>query len=120
MTEPALFLDPLFRVPFLTGLLLAGLLPLLGVLLMLREKWLAALGLAHLAAAAALLGLAFGVSLVLGACGGAGIGALVKGLTRARGNRIYGFMILAGWSALLLVAANTALGENLSQALIDG
>lgn len=120
MSAPGLLFDPLFRVPFATGLLLAGLLPLLGVLLMLREEWLAALGLAHLAAAAALLGLALGLPLVLGACGGAAAGALAKGLTRARGNTVYGFMILAGWSALLLVAANTALGDNLSHALIDG
>jgi ABC-type Mn2+/Zn2+ transport system permease subunit len=57
----AVLLDPLFRVPFVTGLLLATVLPLVGTLLMLREEWLAALGFAHLAAASALLGLAGGV-----------------------------------------------------------
>jgi zinc transport system permease protein len=120
MTEPALFLDPLFRVPFLTGLLLAGALPVLGALLLLRDEWLAALGLAHLAAAAALLGFAFGLPLVLGGSAGALVGATGKSLFRARGNRVYGFMILGGWSSLLLVAANTALGDGLSHALIDG
>lgn len=120
MTEPALFLDPLFRVPFLTGLLLAGALPVLGALLLLRDEWLAALGLAHLAAASALLGLAGGLPLVLGGSAGALLGATGKNLLRARGNRVYGFMILGGWSSLLLVAANTALGESLSHALIDG
>jgi energy-coupling factor transporter ATP-binding protein EcfA2 len=55
-----LLADPIFRLPFLAGLLLAGVLPVLGVLLMLRDEWLAALGLAHLAAAGALLGISFG------------------------------------------------------------
>ena len=58
--DTGLLLDPLFRIPFAAGLLLAPLLPLLGVLLRLRDEWLAALGLAHLAGAGALLGLAVG------------------------------------------------------------
>lgn len=120
MTETPLLLDPLFRVPFVTGLLLAATLPVLGTLLLLREEWLAALGLAHLAAASALLGLAAGLPLVLGGGLGALLGALAKGALEARGNVTYGFMILGGWSALLLVAANTALGDSLSHALIDG
>lgn len=120
MTEPGWLLDPLFRVPFATGLLLAVVLPLLGALLTLREEWLAALGLAHLAAAGALLGLAAGFPLILGSSAGALLGASAKGLLRARGNTVYGFMILGGWAALLLVAANTALGDSLSHALVDG
>lgn len=120
MTDPGWLLDPLFRVPFVTGLLLALVLPILGALLTLREEWLAALGLAHLAAAAALLGLAAGLPLVLGSSAGALAGATAKSLLRARGNTVYGFMILGGWSSLLLVAANTALGDSLSHALVDG
>lgn len=120
MPELGLILDPLFRVPFLTGLLLAATLPVLGTLLLLREEWLAALGLAHLAAASALLGLAAGLPLVLGGGAGALLGALAKAVLRVRGNVTYGFMILGGWSSLLLVAANTPLGDSLSHALIDG
>ena len=120
MPDLDLILDPLFRIPFLTGFLLAATLPVLGTLLLLREEWLAALGLAHLAAASALLGLAAGLPLVLGGSAGALLGALAKGVLRVRGNVTYGFMILGGWSALLLVAANTPLGESLSHALIDG
>ena len=41
-----LLVDPLFRVPFLTGLLLAGLLPLIGMYLRLRGEWLE-IGRAH-------------------------------------------------------------------------
>ena len=116
----ALVFDPLFRVPFITGLLLAAILPLLGALLMLREEWLAALGLAHLAAAGALLGLAVGVPAVIGGAAGALVGGAAKTALRARGNAAYGFMILIGWAAMLLVAANTAIGDSLGQAMIDG
>jgi zinc transport system permease protein len=113
-------LDPLFRVPLLTGLLLAAVLPLLGAFLMLREEWLAALGLAHLAAAGALVGLAGGLPAVVGGTLGALLGGTAKALLRARGNAAYGFMILIGWASMLLVAANTAIGDALGHALIDG
>jgi len=112
--------DPLFRVPLITGLMLAVVLPLLGSLLMLREEWLAALGLAHLAAASALLGLAASVPAVIGGTAGALAGGAAKTLLHARGNAAYGFMILIGWAAMLLVAANTAIGDSLGHALIDG
>mgnify|MGYP005839262619 CR=1 FL=1 len=115
-----LLLDPLFRLPFLVGLILAGLLPLLGALLRLRGEWLAALGLAHLAGASALLGLAAGVPAVLGAPAGALAGALVKGLGSCRGNTVYALMVLAGWAASLLVAANTHLGSAMGHALVEG
>jgi zinc transport system permease protein len=113
-------LDPLFRVPFVTGLLLAAVLPLLGSLLTLREEWLAALGLAHLAAAGALLGLAVGAPAVIGGSAGALAGGATKTALGARGNAAYGFMILVGWAAMLLVAANTAMGDSLGHAMIDG
>ncbi len=113
-------LDPLFRVPFLTGLTLSVVLPSLGCLLMLREEWLAALGLAHLAAASALFGLAGGVPAVIGGTAGALAGGAAKAALGARGNAAYGFMILIGWAAMLLVAANTAIGDALGHALIDG
>lgn len=116
----AVVLDPLFRVPFLTGLVLSAMLPLLGAFLMLREEWLAALGLAHLAAAGALVGLAGGLPAVVGAMLGALLGGTAKALLGARGNAAYGFMILIGWASMLLVAANTAIGDALGHALIDG
>ncbi len=116
----AVLLDPLFRVPFVTGLMLAAVLPLLGTLLMLREEWLAALGLAHLAAASALVGLAVGTPAVIGGTAGALLGGAAKTSLGARGNAAYGFMILMGWAAMLLVAANTSIGDSLGHALIDG
>lgn len=114
------FVDPLFRLPLAAGLVAAVILPLLGNLLRLREEWLAALGLAHISATGALAGLTLG----LPALGGAGLAALLAGafkhILRADGNSAYALMILLGWSASLLLAANTPLGESLGHALVDG
>ena len=112
--------DPLFTVPFLSGLLVAAALSAVGVLLRLRNEWLAALGFAHLAGASALIGLAIHVPVVLGATFGATIGAVIKTIGRFRGNTVYGLMILAGWSITLLVAANTALGSVIGHAMVEG
>jgi len=112
--------DPMFHLPFAAGLVVAVVLPLLGVLLRLRDEWLAALGLAHLAGASGLVGLAGGVPVVVGAPLGALAGALFKSLGRFRGNTVYGMMILAGWAITLLVAANTALGSVMGHALVEG
>ncbi|MCU0934825.1 MAG: metal ABC transporter permease [Gammaproteobacteria bacterium] len=114
------FLDPLFRLPLFAGLLVAAVLPLLGTLLRLRDEWLAALGLAHLAAAGGLLAVAAGTPLVAGALAGGVLGAIGKGLLGARGNTAYGLMVLAGWSAALLVAASTPLGAAHGHALAEG
>lgn len=115
-----LLLDPLFRIPFGVGLLTALVLPLLGALLRLRGEWLAALGLAHLAGAGALLGLAAGIPALLGAPLGAMAGALTKTFGQFRGNTVYALMILVGWSATLLAAANTTLGSVMGHALVEG
>jgi zinc transport system permease protein len=112
--------DHLFLIPFLAGLPLALLLPLLGNLLRLRDEWLAALGLAHLAGAAGLAGLALHLPAVLGAPLGAVAAATIKFLSSARGNSAFAWMILAGWAATLLLAANSGLGEALAHAVVDG
>lgn len=112
--------DTLFAVPFLSGLLIAAVLSAVGVLLRLRDEWLAALGFAHLAGASALIGLAIHLPAVLGATCGAALGALIKTLGRFRGNTVYALMILAGWSITLLVAANTALGSAIGHAMVEG
>lgn len=111
-------LDTLFLTPFLTGLPLVLVLPLLGTLLRLREEWLATLGLAHLAGASGLAGMAAGIPVVLGAPLGALLGAAAK--SRGGGNSAYAVMILLGWSLTLLIAANTALGDALAHAVVDG
>lgn len=110
----------LFAVPFLSGLLIAAVLSLVGVLLRLRDEWLSALGFAHLAGATALIGLAFHIPAVLGATLGAAVGAIIKTIGRFRGNTVYALMILAGWCVTLLVAANTALGSVMGHAMVEG
>lgn len=113
-------MDELFLRPFLTGLCLALFLPWLGNLLRLRDEWFATLGLAHLSAAGAMLAQALGISILVGSPLGALCGALAKLAAGARSNAAYGVMMLAGWSATLLVAANGGAGEALGHALIDG
>jgi zinc transport system permease protein len=115
-----LILDPLFRVPFLVGLIMSALLPLLGNLLRLRDEWLAALGLAYLAGATGMAGLAAGLPTVLGAPLGALAGAALKALSRFRGNTVYATMVLVGWCATMLMAANSPLGEVVGHELIEG
>lgn len=115
-----LLLDPLFRVPLFVGLMAAAILPLLGCYLRLRNEWLAALGLAHVAAACHLLGMAMHLPLLLSGAGGALVAVGVKQLLKREGNGGYALMMLGGWAALYLVAANTTLGEAVSHALSDG
>lgn len=116
----ALLLDPLFRVPLGVGLIAAAWLPLLGCYLRLRDEWLAALGLAHVAAACHLLGLVLQLPLLAAGGGGALVAVGLKQWLRREGNGGYALMMLAGWSGLYLIAANTAAGEALSHALSDG
>lgn len=114
------WLAPLFHLPLITGLILTLLLSLLGVYLRLREEWLAALGLAQLASAGALGGVVFGLPVLLGSALGASLGAVVKTARLGWGHEIYVLMLLLGWSATLLLAANAPYGEAWVQALIDG
>lgn len=111
--------DPLFYSPWCTGLFLSITLPLLGIYLRLRNEWLAALGLAQMSAAAGLIGYGLGIPLfVMGPVGGITM-AFIKHFS-ASDNTGYALMILAGWAITFLLAANTSLGESISQALIDG
>lgn len=115
-----LIFDPLFRTPFVVGLIMSAILPMLGNLLRLRDEWLAALGLAYLAGASGLIGLAVGIPAVLGAPLGALAGAALKAYGRFRGNTIYAMMVIVGWATTMLVAANTSLGSVIGHALVEG
>lgn len=115
-----LLFDPLFRIPLLVGLCASLLLPILGAFLHAREEWLAALGVAHVTAAAQLAGAALGLPLL--ASGGLGaVGAVIaKQFSVQQGNLGYALLMFAGWATLYLVAANSTLGESLAHALSDG
>ena len=113
--------DSLFLGPFLNGLLLAFTLSLLGPYSRMRGEWLASLGVAQAAAAGLLLAASFDGPAILGALLAAGVAAVAKALLgRRSGNDAYAVMLLVGWSAALLLAANTARGEDLSRALLEG
>lgn len=110
-------LEALFPIPFLTGLGLAIMLPLLGCYLRLRDAWLASLAYAHVAAAGALLAAVAGLPPLLGGAGGA---VLAGGANRARGGAGFALLMLGGWGVAVLLAANQPLAERLGHALFDG
>jgi zinc/manganese transport system permease protein len=112
--------DTMFLLPFVNGLLLAILLPLLGAWIRLREEWLAALGLAQVAAAGVVVGALFTEPVGLVALGAAALAAAAKAFLGRSGNDAYAVMILLGWSVSLIGAAFTAHGDELARALVQG
>jgi zinc transport system permease protein len=119
VTTLSLF-DPLFRVPFVTGLLLAATLPLLGMYLRLREEWLAALAFAQVAAAGALAAAILGLPVSLGSFGTTGAAAAAKSWLSRSGNNGYALLLVAGWSAAILMLANAPMADQVGNALFDG
>lgn len=115
-----LWLDPLFRWPLWAGLCAGVVLPVLGVLLQARREWLAALGVSHVSAAAQLLGTVWhwGLWAVMGFS--TLLAVAVQALLLRRGNMGYALMMLLGWSAVYVLAANSAVGESFAHALSDG
>lgn len=112
----------LFLVPFLTGLALALVLPLLGCYLRLRDEWLAALAYAHVAAGGALAALVAGLPPVAGGLLATALAGAGKRFAAARlsGAASYALLLLGGWSVAVLLAANLPLAERLAHALFDG
>jgi zinc transport system permease protein len=116
----ALF-DSLFLMPFVNGLLLSVVLALLGPYSRMRGEWLASLGVAQAAGAGLLFGASLDGAATIGALAAAAVAAVAKTLLgRRSGNDGYAVMLLVGWSAALLLAANTSRGEDLSHALLEG
>lgn len=114
--------DALFLTPFLTGLGAAILLPLLGCYLRLRDEWLAALAYSHVAAAGALMALVVGLPPAMGGLGLAALAGAGKRLAARRlaGGASYALLLLGGWAAGVLLAANQPMAERLGHALFDG
>ncbi len=112
--------DPLFRVPLLTGLCLAAALSLIGGFLKMREEWLSALGISQISAAGAVAGVALGVPVIFTAVAAAAGAALIKDLNPKSGNSHYAMMIILGWAASLLLAANTYHGEVAGETFLRG
>lgn len=112
----------LFLVPFLTGLCLAIVLPLLGCYLRLRDEWLAALAYSHVAAAGALIALVAALPPALGGMAAAGLAGAGKRFLSGKlaGGASYALLLLGGWAVAVLLAANHPLAERLGHALFDG
>jgi len=113
-------LDPLFRLPFVTGLVFALVLPVLGMYLRLREEWLAALAFAQVAAAGSLASSILGLPPQAGALACAGGAAALKGWIARAGNNGYALLMIVGWAAAILMLANVPIAEHLGHALFDG
>jgi zinc/manganese transport system permease protein len=118
--DDLIFFDPLFRVPFFNGLVLAVVLSLIGAYLRLRDEWLATFALAHVAAAGGVLSIPLGLPLVVTAAMAAGLVALVLNLLPRVNNNHYAWTILLGWSAALIFAANTHQGTVVAESLLRG
>lgn len=114
--------NELFLTPFLTGLVLAIVLPLLGAYLRLRDEWLAALAYAHISAAGALLALVAGLPPAAGGIGAALVAGAGRRVFAARltGGASYALLLLGSWSVAVLMASNNPLAERLGHALFDG
>jgi zinc/manganese transport system permease protein len=115
-----LLFDPLFRVPFLTGFCLAVALSVIGALLRMRNEWLAALGLSQIAAAGGMVAALVGVPVLIGAFGLAAVTMLVKAALPRVGNSHYALIILAGWSATLLIGSYVDHGQIIGETLLRG
>lgn len=113
--------DGIFLVPFLNGLLLAVFVPVLGAYSRLRGELLASLGVTQVAAAGVGLAALLDMSTTAGALLAAAIAAGTKSsIGREGSNDAYAVMLLAGWGAGILLAANTARGDELARALLQG
>lgn len=115
-----LLFDPMFRIPFLTGLCLAAVLSLVGALLRMRNEWLAALGLSQLAALGGMAAHPLGAPVLLGALGAAGLAMLARSLMRRVGNSHHALMILIGWSGTLLIGSWVDHGAAIGEAFLRG
>lgn len=112
----------LFLIPFLTGLAVALVLPVLGCYLRLRHEWLAALAYPNIAAAGALAALAGGLPLAAGGVGAAVGAVALKRLAASRLGQAAAFalFLIVGWAVAVLFAANLPMAERLGHALFDG
>ena len=115
-----LLFDPMFRVPFVTGLCLAAALSLVGALLRMRNEWLAALGLSQVAAVGAIAAAILHLPVLVGAFGAAGLAMLIRSVLPRLGNSHHALMILVGWSGTLLIGSYIDHGHVVGEHLLRG
>ncbi len=115
-----LLFDPMFRIPFLTGLVLTLALSLTGALLRMREEWLAALGLSQIAAVGAIAACPLGLPALTGAFGAAGLATALRTLLPRVDNSHHALLILVGWSGTLIVGSYIDHGATIGESLLRG
>ena len=119
MNDVLLF-HPMFRVPFATGLCLAAALCLVGAFLRMRNEWLAALGLAQIAAAGGMAAALLQVPVLVGAFGAAGLAMGLRAVLPRVGNSHHALFILVGWSATLLIGSYIDHGQRIGESMLRG
>lgn len=119
MTLELLF-DPMFRLPFFSGLILAPLLALLGAYLRLRREWLSALAYTQIAAAGGMLAMVLHLPVLPLAMAVAALAAIGKGLSGRSGNDHFALAFLCAWGVAMLLAGLTAHGHHAGSMLLDG
>ena len=115
-----LLVDPLFRMGFLSGLVVALVTPAVGLYLRLRGEWLAALALAQVAGAGGVLAALVAVPPMAGAVACALVAVAAKGTCYRAGNDAYAVLILLGWSAMLIGGELSHSGHMVGRSLMDG
>jgi zinc/manganese transport system permease protein len=119
MSEWPLF-DPIFRIPFFTGLLLTVSLSLIGAWLRMRNEWLAALGLSHMAAAGGIAAAVLHIPPLAGAFTATGLATCARVALPRVGNSHYGIMMLAGWSFTFIMGSYMDHGFVVAETLVRG
>ena len=112
--------DPLFRLPFGTGLLLALSLPLVGAVLRLREQWLSSLGVAQMAAAGGVAASLLHWPIIPAAALAAVAAGIVRATLGTARNEHYAVMLVAGWAIVLLLAMFGHHASTTAEALLNG
>lgn len=112
----------LFLTPFLTGLALALLLPVLGCYLRLRQQWLASLAYAQMAAAGALVATVAAAPALFGGLVAACLAGFLRPLSARRLSGMAGdvLLLLGGWALSVLLVATWPQAERLGHSLFDG
>ncbi len=119
MSELVLF-DPMFRIPFLTGLALAMGLAIVGAFLRMRNEWLAALGLSQIAAAGGIAGTLLHAPVIVSAFAFAALAMLIRSALPRVGNSHHALFIIIGWSGTLLIGSYVDHGQRIGESLLRG
>ncbi len=119
MSDLVIF-DPMFRIPFFTGLTLTLALAIVGCFLRMRNEWLAALGLSQIAAAGGIAGALIHAPVIVSAFVVAALAMVIRSLLPRVGNSHHALFIIIGWSGTLLIGSYVDHGQRIGESLLRG